>query len=112
LAALDAQLVHDGPLLVSIDVPSLPRAARAGYAEYARTAGVFPDAGAAVVLAPGHVRIALLDTGRATRAEAAVRAGATAREAAEIAAEQVEGDHGRALVADVTRRALEQAGRR
>ena len=93
-------------------MPPLPAGARTGYAEFARTRGVFPDAGAAVVLAPGHVAIALLGTGRAPRAEAAVRAGASAREAAELAAEEVEGDHRRALVDDVTRRALEQAGRR
>jgi hypothetical protein len=64
------------------------------------------------VLAPGRASIALLGTGRASRAEVAVRAGATAREAATLAAEEVEGDHRRALVEDVTRRALEQAGGR
>jgi CO/xanthine dehydrogenase FAD-binding subunit len=112
LAALDARFVHEGPLLVSIEVPPLPPRARTGSAEFARTRGVFPEAGAAVVLAPGHVAIALLGSGRATRAEAALRAGASTREAAEIAAEAVEGDHRRALVIDVTRRALEQAGRR
>jgi CO/xanthine dehydrogenase FAD-binding subunit len=99
-------------LLVSIEVPPVPRGARTGYAQFARTRGLFPDAGAAVVLAPGHAAIALLGTGRVPRAEAAVRAGATGREAAEVAAEAVEGDHARALVADVVRRALEQAGRR
>jgi len=112
LAALDARLVYEGPLLVSIDVPPLPARARTAYAEHARTRGVFADAGAAVVLAPGHAAIALLGTGRATRAEAALRAGASASEAAALAAEEVEGDHRRALVADVTRRALERAGRR
>ncbi|WP_169542169.1 FAD binding domain-containing protein [Solirubrobacter soli] len=117
LAALDAHPKQkDGllpfKLLLEIEVPPMPKAARCGYAQFARTRGVFPDAGAAVVVAPGHVAIALLGTGRAARAEAAVRAGASAREAGEIAAELVEGDHRRALVADVTRRALEQAGRR
>jgi CO/xanthine dehydrogenase FAD-binding subunit len=112
LAALDAGFEYADKLLVSIVVPPLPAGARTAYAEFARTRGVFPDAGAAVVLAPGEARIALLGTGRATRAEAAVRAGASAREAAELAADEVEGDHHRALVADVTRRALERAGRR
>jgi len=112
LAALDARFVHEGRLLVSIEVPPPAAGARVGYAEFARTRGVFADAGAAVVLAPGHAAIALLGTGRAARAEAAVRAGANAREAAALAAEEVEGDHHRALVADVTRRALERAGRR
>jgi CO/xanthine dehydrogenase FAD-binding subunit len=112
LAALDARFVEAGPLLVSIEVPSLPAGARTAYAEFARTRGVFADAGAAVVLAPGHARVALLGTGRATRAEAALLSGAGAAEAAELAAEAVEGDHRRALVADVTRRALNAAGRR
>jgi len=117
LAALDARFEHKEDLvpfklLLGIEVPPLPKGSRAGYAQFARTAGVFPDAGAAVVLAPGHVAIALLGVGRVTRAEAALRAGATTRETAEIAAEAVEGDHRRALVADVIRRALEQAGRR
>jgi CO/xanthine dehydrogenase FAD-binding subunit len=112
LAALDARFVYEGPLLVSIEVPALPAGARFGYAEFARTRGVFADAGAAVVVAPGHVAIALLGTGRVPSAEAALRAGASPREVAEVAAGAVEGDHRRALVADVTRRALEQAGRR
>ena len=112
LAALDARFVHEGRLLVAIEVPPLPAGARVAYAEFARTRGVFADAGAAVVLAPGHAAIALLGTGRAARAEAAVRAGANAREAAALAAEEVDDDHHRALVADVTRRALERAGRR
>jgi aerobic carbon-monoxide dehydrogenase medium subunit len=112
LAALDARFVHEGPLLVSIEVPPPAAGARCGYAEFSRTHGTFPDAGAAVVLARGRAAIALLGTGRARRAEAAVRAGATAREAAALAAEEVEGDHRRALVEDVTRRALERAGRR
>jgi CO/xanthine dehydrogenase FAD-binding subunit len=112
LAALDARLVHEGRLLVSIEVPPLPAGGRSAYEELARTRGVFPDAGAAVVLSSGHAAIALLGTGRATRAEAALRAGASAREAALLAAEEVEGDHRRALVAEVTRRALERAGAR
>jgi CO/xanthine dehydrogenase FAD-binding subunit len=104
--------VGAGEILVSIEVPALPRGARVGFAQFARTRGVFPEAGAAVVLAPGHAAVALLGTGREPRAEAALRAGATAREAGEVAAEAVEGEHRRALVADVVRRALEQAGRR
>jgi CO/xanthine dehydrogenase FAD-binding subunit len=112
LAVLDARFSYEGPLLVSIEVPPLPPGARSAYAEHARTRGAFADAGAAVVLAPGEARIALLGTGRATRAEAAIRAGASAQEASALAAEAVEGDHRRALVADVTRRALERAGRR
>jgi CO/xanthine dehydrogenase FAD-binding subunit len=99
-------------LLVAIELPPLPAGARAGYAEFAHTHGVFPDAGAAVVLAPGHARVALLGTGRVARAEQALLAGASAREAAALAAEEIEGAHARALVADVTRRALGEARRR
>jgi CO/xanthine dehydrogenase FAD-binding subunit len=112
LAALDARPIHNGPLLISLEVPPLPAGARTGYAEYARTHGVFAEAGAAVVLAPDHARVALLGTGRASLAEDALLAGAGAREAAALAAQAVEGDHRRALVADVTRRALQAAGRR
>jgi CO/xanthine dehydrogenase FAD-binding subunit len=112
LAALDARSIRRGPLLVSIEVPPLPAGARTAYAEFARTSGVFPSAGAAVVLAPGDARVALLGMGRLESVEAALRGGASAREAAALAAEAVEGDHHRALVADVTRRALETAGRR
>jgi CO/xanthine dehydrogenase FAD-binding subunit len=112
LAALDARLIHNGPLLVSIEVPPLPAGARTAYAEHARTRGVFADAGAAVVLAPGHARVALLGTGRLMRAEEALTEGACAREAAALAGQEVEAGHRRALVEDVTRRALEAAGRR
>jgi hypothetical protein len=101
-----------GELLVSIELAPLPAAARSAYAEHARTRGTFADAGAAVVLAPGHAAVALLGTGRVARAEHALREGASAREAAALAAEEVEGAHRKALVADVTRRALEEAGRR
>jgi CO/xanthine dehydrogenase FAD-binding subunit len=104
-----------GELLVSIDVPPLPAGARMGFAEFARTRGDFAQAGAAVVLAPGHAAVAVLGSGshpvRAAGAERALREGAGAREAAALAAEVVEDAHRRALVADVTRRALEQAGR-
>ena len=117
LAALDALVVvahaHDASCraageLLEIEVPPLPAGARTAYAEYARTRGVFADAGAAVVLAPGP------RGDRAARHRAARPAprrrcgtGASAREAAALAAEAVEGDHRRALVADVTRRALD-----
>jgi hypothetical protein len=45
-------------------------------------------------------------------AEQALLDGASARAAAWLAANAVAGDHHRALVAEVTRRALEAAGRR
>ncbi|HWK28832.1 MAG TPA: FAD binding domain-containing protein [Solirubrobacter sp.] len=108
LAALDARFVHRGPLLVAIEVAPLPPGARTGYAEFSR--GGFPDAGAAVVLAPDHAAVARLGGVRAPQAERALREGASAREAAALAAEGIDGAHRRALVADATRRALEQAG--
>ncbi len=100
-----------GELLVAIELPPLPDAARTAYDEHARTRGVFADAGAAVVVAPGHARVALLGTGRAPGAEQALLDGATAAEAAALAAEAVGGAYRRALVAEVTRRALVEAGR-
>ena len=96
---------------MAIELPPLPEGARTAYDEHARTRGVFADAGAAVVLAPGHARVALLGTGRAPRAEQALLDGASAAEAAALAAEAVGGAHRRALVAEVTRRALVEAGR-
>jgi CO/xanthine dehydrogenase FAD-binding subunit len=115
LAALDATYIARGRgagrLLVSIELPPLPAGARTAYAEHARTRGVFADAGAAVVLAPGHARVALLGAGRCKSAEQALLEGATAREAAALAAEEVEGAHRKALVAEVTRRALVECGR-
>ncbi len=107
-------------LLVRIELPPLPPGAQTAFAEHARTRGDFADAAAAVVLAPHHAAIAIFAAGnvpaappgarRAPAAERAVRDGATAAEAAALAAELVDGDHPRALVAEVTRRALVQAG--
>ncbi len=100
-----------------IELSPLPPGARTAFVEHARTRGDFADAAAAVVLAPHHAAIAILAAGnassgarRAPAAERAVRDGATAAEAAALAAELVDGDHPRALVAEVTRRALVQAG--
>lgn len=102
-------------LLVAIDVAPLPPGARTAFAEHARTYGDFAQAAAAVVLAPGHAAVAVLGTGshavRAAPAEAALRAGASARDAAALAAQEVQHPHRRALVAEMTRRALVQAGR-
>jgi CO/xanthine dehydrogenase FAD-binding subunit len=103
--------ISPGELLVSIELPPLPAGARTAYAEFARTRGVFADAGAAVVLSPGHAAVAVLGTGRAVRAEQALLEGASAREAAALAADAVEGAHRKALVAEVTRRALVECGR-
>jgi CO/xanthine dehydrogenase FAD-binding subunit len=123
LAALDARVVttarvvtgplvlEPGELVTAIEVPPLPPGARTAFAEYARTRGDFAAAGAAVVIADDHVAVAILGAGRATAAERALLAGASAADAAALAADLVDGDHPRALVAELTRRALVEAGR-
>lgn len=122
LAALDARFelasgrtvggpltLAPGDLLVAIEVPPLPEGARTAFVEHARTSGDFAEAGVAVVLAPGHAAIAVLGAGRAAAAESALRDGAAAEIVAELAAGLVDGDHRRALVAELTRRALTEA---
>jgi CO/xanthine dehydrogenase FAD-binding subunit len=101
-------------LLVEIEVPEQPDRAGAGFAEHARTHGDFATAGAAAVVAPGGGSgIALLGAGpapvRALAAERALAEGATPGEAAELAAESVEGEHRRALCTELARRAIEEA---
>jgi CO/xanthine dehydrogenase FAD-binding subunit len=101
-------------LLVEIEVPPAPAGARMAFAEYARTHGDFAIAGAAVVLVP-HERcaVALLGAGptpiRATDAEQAAAAGAAPAEVGALAADGVEGDHQRALIAELVRRAMSEA---
>ena len=101
-------------LLVEIEVPEQPEGAGSGFAEHARTHGDFATAGAAAVIAPGgHAGIALLGGGpipaRAEAAERALADGAEPREAAALAAQDVEDDHRRALCTDLARRAIEEA---
>jgi CO/xanthine dehydrogenase FAD-binding subunit len=100
-------------LLAEIEVPPLPAGARCGFSEHARTHGDFALAGAAVVHAPGQAAIALLGAGwtprRATEAERALTAGATATEVAALAAELVEDEHRAALMAALVRHAVEEA---
>jgi CO/xanthine dehydrogenase FAD-binding subunit len=121
--ALDASEFFLGPLhtvrepdelLVEIEVPEQPEGAGNGFAEYARTHGDFATAGAAAVIAPGgHSRIALLGAGpvpaRAEAAERALADGAEPREAAALAARDVEDAHRRALCTELARRAIEEA---
>ena len=94
-------------LLVGVEVP--PQRGRGTFAEFARTHGDFADAAVAVVVGRGHAAVATLGPIRASRAERALIKHATAREAAELVA-QGEG-HQRALVVELTRRALIEAGR-
>jgi CO/xanthine dehydrogenase FAD-binding subunit len=101
-------------LLVEIEVPEQPDGARGGFAEHARTHGDFATAGAAAVVAPGgHAGIVLLGAGpipvRAEAAERALAGGTDPREAAALAARDVEDDHRRALCTELARRAIEEA---
>lgn len=100
-------------LLVEIEVPAPPAGARLGFAELALTHGDFALAGAAVVVAPGRAAVALLGASdtpvRAPAAERALAEGASPREAGALAAEGVEDDYRRALVAELVRRAAETA---
>ncbi len=101
-------------LLVEIEVPEQPAGAGAGFSEHARTHGDFATAGAAAVVVPGsHAGIALLGAGpvpaRAEAAEQALVGGASAREAADLAVRDVEGEHRRALCGELARRAIEEA---
>jgi CO/xanthine dehydrogenase FAD-binding subunit len=107
-------VLRPGELLVEIEVPPLPDGARTAFAEYARTHGGWALAGAAVVVAGGHARIALLGAGpvpvRAREAEAALVEGVGAAEAARLAARHVADPWRRALTARLVRDALEEAG--
>jgi CO/xanthine dehydrogenase FAD-binding subunit len=101
-------------LLVEIEVPEQPEGAGTGFAEHARTHGDFATAGAAAVVAPGgQAGIALLGAGpipeRARAAERALTDGADPREAAALAAQDVEDEHRRALCAELAHRAIEEA---
>ena len=101
------------PLLVSIERPAAARDGRGPRMPSTRArAASSPTRARPSCSLRGHAGVALLGTGRATRAERRCGRARAPSEAAALAAEEVEGDHRRALVADVTRRALERAGRR
>ena len=84
----------EGELLTALRIPAAPSGARFGFAEIARRRGDFALAGAAVAVAPGHARVALLAVApcafRAAEAERALAQGAGAEEAAELAAAAAE----------------------
>ena len=103
-----ARPIGPGELLTEIQVPPLKIDARTAFAQYARTRGDFPLAAAAVVLARGHAAVATLGPVRATRVETALLDGATAHEAAELARRRRASP---GADAELTRRALVQAGR-
>jgi CO/xanthine dehydrogenase FAD-binding subunit len=120
--AIDAADFYLGPLytarepdelLVEIEVPQQPPGAGAGFAEFARTHGDFATAGAAAVVGPDRVGIALLGAGpvpaRAEAAESALAGGAEPHEVAALAAADVEDEHRRALCTELTRRAIDEA---
>ena len=112
--ALETAL-EPGELLVDIEVPPQHAGARMGFAEHVRTHGDFAIAGAAVVIARRHAAIALLGAAqvpvRAAEAERGLVAGAGAAQVSRLAAEEAEvgGDHRRALLEELVRRALERA---
>jgi CO/xanthine dehydrogenase FAD-binding subunit len=120
--AIDAAEFFLGPLytvrepdelLVEVEVAEQPAGAGTGFAEHARTHGDFATAGAAAVVAPGYAGIALLGAGplplRAEAAERALTDGADPREAAALAAQNVEDEYRRALCTELARRAIEEA---
>jgi CO/xanthine dehydrogenase FAD-binding subunit len=123
LLALDARYVtsrrmltsfgefQPGEFLTSIVVPPLPHGAKTAFAEYAPTAGVFATAAVAVVLTREHAAVAVTGAGRAADAEHALKDGASAEQAAQLAARKVADPHQRALVTELARRALTEAGR-
>ncbi len=101
-------------LLVEVEVPKPAAGAGSGFAEHARTHGDFATAGAAAIVAPGvHAAVVLLGAGpmpvRAEAAERALTGGAEPREAAALAAQDVEDEHRRALCTELARRAIEEA---
>ena len=101
-------------LLVELEVPEPADGAGSGFAEHARTHGDFATAGAAAIVAPGvHAAVVLLGAGpmpvRAEAAERALTGGAEPREAAALAAQDVEDEHRRALCTELARRAIEEA---
>jgi CO/xanthine dehydrogenase FAD-binding subunit len=100
-------------LLTEIVVPSPPEGAGSAFVEHARTHGDFAIAGAAAVVAPGHAAVALLGAGptplRSAAAEHALVDGAEPAAAAAVAASSVEDGPRRALIAQLVRRAIEEA---
>ncbi|HEY4278539.1 MAG TPA: xanthine dehydrogenase family protein subunit M [Conexibacter sp.] len=115
-------VIEPDELLVSIEVDPPPAGAGYAFCEYSRRHGDFALGGAAVQLADGEVRIALLGASdtplRATEAEQALAGqqidAETAAEAGELAVREVEptgdihgsGEYRRRLTATMVKRAL------
>jgi CO/xanthine dehydrogenase FAD-binding subunit len=119
---LDATELFIGPLttglepdelLIGIEAPRPPEGTGSAFVEHARTHGDFAVAGAAVVVGPEHAAVALLGAGpapaRSGAAESALVDGAEPEEAAALAASSVEDGPRRALIAELVRRAIEEA---
>jgi carbon-monoxide dehydrogenase medium subunit len=85
-----ATALAEGEVLTAVRLSDMPVGGRCGFAEIARRRGDFALAGAAVVVAPGHARVALFAVSpcafRAAEAERALEQGAGADEAAALAA--------------------------
>ena len=107
--------LEEDELLVEIEVPALPDGCGTAFLEHSRTHGDVATAGVAAVVGDGHAALVLLGAEsapvRAADAERALVDGATPREAGVLAAEAVDGDHQRALVAELARQAIEEASR-
>ena len=100
-------------LLVAIEVPPLPAGTGGAFVEHARVHGDFALGGAAVVAGADRASVVLLAAGpkplRAVAVEEALADGADPTEAAELAGDVVDtsrGGYRRALVTELTRRAL------
>jgi CO/xanthine dehydrogenase FAD-binding subunit len=89
-------------LLVEIEVPAPAAGTRMGFAEHTRTHGDFAVAGAAAVLAPGRATLALLGAALVP----VLATAASAAEAAALAVANVEDPYRRALLTELTRRAI------
>ena len=105
-------------LLVEIEVPAAPPGSGSAFVEHARTHGDFALGGAAAVVGGGEARLALLAAGpapvRARGAEAVLASGGTFDDAADAAVAELElggedADWRRALLRELSRRALERA---
>jgi CO/xanthine dehydrogenase FAD-binding subunit len=103
--------LQPGEFLTGVVVPPLPPGAKTAFKEYAKTEGVYASAAVAVVLTREQSAIAVTGAGRANDAEHALQEGATAEQAAQLAARKVTDPHQRALVTELTRLALNEAGR-
>ena len=108
--------IEDDELLTHIEVPPLGDDVRTAFTELAPTRGSFALAAVAAIRGHTHAAIAVTGNGshpvRAARAERALLDGASAEEAAELAAAEIEHPHRSALVRALARDAIAAAAPR